>query len=75
MLVCTVKPLALFFCRDCTLNPVDICEKRKKTYDSDVTVDILDTTVGAGDEELGLDQLLDRQDDTILDANTNGSSN
>jgi hypothetical protein len=40
-----------------------------------VTVDILDTTVGAGDEELGLDQLLDRQDDTILDANTNGSSN
>lgn len=40
-----------------------------------MTVDILDTAVGAGDEELGLNQLLDSQDDTILDANTNGSSN
>lgn len=57
------------------LLPADHKKRRKRTYDSDVTVDILDTAVSAGDEELGLNQLLDSQDDTILDANANGSSN
>jgi hypothetical protein len=47
---------------------------KKATYNSDVTVDVLDTAVGARDKELGLDQLLDSQNDTILDANTNGGS-
>jgi hypothetical protein len=44
------------------------------TYNSDMTVHVLNATVSSRDQKFGLDQLLDRQDDTILDADTNGGS-
>jgi hypothetical protein len=46
----------------------------KDTYESDVRVNGLDSSVRTGDEQLGVDQLLDGKDDTVLCSDTESGS-
>lgn len=50
------------------------CLVLQMTYDSNMTIHVLDAAVGSRDQKLGLDQLLDSQNDAIIDSETNGGA-